>query len=244
MREAIAFSSNVYFYTVGGGFGNIEGLGHKKMGDYFRLFGIGGKTDINLPGEVEGTVPDEAWKQERYPNNPVWRLGDTYNMSIGQGGVLVTPLQMARALLAITNNGIPIEPYLLKGTVTNLETGAVREALHADSDVTPVVSTEALLVAREGMEESARTGTASGLGGIPITVAAKTGTAELGKTGRVGSWFMGFAPADKPEIVIVVNLENGPDKNLIGGVYVARQILEWYATGGKEVIHGKIPVID
>ncbi|PJE64107.1 MAG: penicillin-binding protein 2 [Candidatus Ryanbacteria bacterium CG10_big_fil_rev_8_21_14_0_10_43_42] len=244
MREAIAFSSNVYFYVVGGGFGNIEGLGRERIAQYFRLFGIGTKTNTGLPGETEGIIPDEAWKKERYPSDPTWRLGDTYNMSIGQGGVLVTPLQMARAVTTIARGGTSIEPQLLRGIITDKETKTVKYTLSPDINTVPLVSEEAVRVAHEGMEESARIGTASGLSGIPITVAGKTGTAELGKTGRVHSWFMGFAPADNPDMVLVINLENGSDKNLIGGTFVAREIWEWYATGGKEVIHGGTDAID
>jgi penicillin-binding protein 2 len=239
MREAIAFSSNVYFYIVGGGFGNIDGLGRNRIAHYFRLFGIGTKTKTGLPGETAGIVPDDAWKKERYPADPVWRVGDTYNMSIGQGGVLVTPLQMARAVLSLVGGGVFTEPFLIRNIISDTAEDASPNSEPLRSITSdPVISMKSLAVVREGMKEAVRIGTAGGVAGLPISVAAKTGTAEIGKTGRVHSWFIGFAPADNPEMILVVAMENGSDKNLIGGTYVARQIWEWYAAGGKEVIHG------
>src|SRR3989344_5533171 len=103
MREAIAFSSNVYFYIIGGGYGDQKGLGITKMAEYFRLFGLGSLTGINIAQEQAGVVPDPAWKQEVFEDD--WRLGDTYFTAIGQFGFLTTPIQMLRAYSAIANGG-------------------------------------------------------------------------------------------------------------------------------------------
>ena len=115
MREAIAFSSNVYFYTIGGGFGDQKGLGITKIKEYMIKFGFGLKTGIALSGEQEGTVPDPAWKKQVF--NDDWRLGDTYHTSIGQFGFLTTPLQMLRAYGAIANGGTLFVPHLEQGKI-------------------------------------------------------------------------------------------------------------------------------
>jgi penicillin-binding protein 2 len=112
MREAIAFSSNVYFYIVGGGYGDQPGLGITKMSEYYRLFGLGSTTGINIAQEQAGVVPDPQWKKEVFDDD--WRLGDTYFTAIGQFGFLVTPIQMLRAYAALANGGTLVTPHVLK----------------------------------------------------------------------------------------------------------------------------------
>lgn len=217
MARAIAVSSDAYFYTIGGGHGGIDGLGVNRMRDYFLRFGLGQDTGIDLLGEEEGLVPSKEWKARMYPDDSLWRVGDSYNMSIGQGWLLATPLQMARATLALARGGELLQPRLVKSTTR-------------DDNKAPLlvsISKSALDVARKGMRLAVTEGTAMGVADIRLPVAAKTGTAEVGKSAWIHSWFIGFLPWEDPRLVLVVNMDRGPAGNLIGATSVAHEILQW-----------------
>lgn len=214
MRHALAVSSNVYFMTIGGGFGSQPGLGIKNIEKYTKLFAIGAPAGIDLPGEVAGVIPSEAWKAELFPDDP-WRLGDTYNTSIGQYGFQATPLQMARAVSAIANGGILVTPQIRMGP-ENFSRQTVR------------VDEETLNVVREGMRLAAVEGTAKALNVDYVEFAGKTGTAELGTVkANVNSWIMGFWPYSAPRYAFVTVMESGPATNLIGSASVMRQLFDW-----------------
>src|SRR3989344_7037484 len=225
MLRAIAISSDAYFYTIGGGHGNIRGLGVERMHDYFLRFGLGQSTGIDLLSEGEGLVPDKAWKAQTYPNDPLWRVGDSYNMSIGQGWLLATPLQMARATLALARGGELLQPRLLQ-KITHKE-NEQEDVLNVPVSVPVSISGSSLDIARRGMRLAVTEGTATGVANIRLPVAAKTGTAEVDKSGRTHSWFIGFLPWEDPKLVLVVNMENGPAGNLVGATAVAHEILQW-----------------
>jgi len=219
MRRAIAVSSDIYFYTIGGGYGDIRGLGISKIQKYAKMFGFGSKTHIDIPAEQEGLVPGPEWKKSNFPEDPLWRIGDTYHISIGQGNFQVTPIQVAVFTAAIANNGKLIQPRLLQS-----ENGGV-DVNYRMIDNIPV---EYFQVVQEGMEQAVQFGTASALSDLGINMAGKTGTAEIGfKKKLVNSWFSGFAPAEDPKFVITIVLERGPASNLVGAVAVARQVLQW-----------------
>ena len=97
------------------------------------------------------------------------------------------------------------------------------------TDLRDTIPEELFTIIHEAMRGSATYGTASGLGGLPIAVAAKTGTAEIGDTGRVHSWSIGFFPYDKPRLAFTILMENGSAANLVGGTYVASQMIQWMA---------------
>ena len=215
MRHALAFSSNVYFYTVGGGFGEIKGLGVRKIQEWAKKFGLGEKTGIDLPGEKAGFVPGPEWKAEANKKDPLWRVGDTYNLSIGQGNLQITPLQMAVYAAAIANGGKILEPHILKTT----KEGKARKVANLDPANLEVV--------REGMRLAAQIGTAQSVGGAGVQVAGKTGTAEIGSGRRVNSWFIGFLPYENPRIAMAIVLEGGLSANLVGAPAASRQIIEW-----------------
>lgn len=233
MRQALAVSSDVYFWTIGGGYGAQEGLGLQRIRSYLEKFGFGDETGIDLLGEETGSIPDEAWKKERYPDDPAWRIGDTYNISIGQGGLLVTPLQMARSTLALARGEL-LQPHVVKSI---LDANGREEQRTTSPRVQKMVEAHeyAFTVVREGMREAVQSGTARGVADLPVEVAAKTGTAEVGKTGRIHSWFIGYLPADNPALVLVINLEEGKGGTLIGATSAARYILGWYVNHANEV---------
>ena len=213
MRRALAVSSNVYFYEVGGGFEEQRGIGIEGINAYARLFGLGESTGAPFEGEHTGVIPNPLWKEETF-NGDEWRIGDTYNTAIGQYGFQVTPMQMARAIGAIGNGGTLFAPILEKGAK------AEKEILPIHPDYAEVV--------REGMRLGVVEGTAQALS-VPFTsMAAKTGTAELGTAKQfVNSWVVGFYPYEQPRYAFAVIMERGPVKNLVGAAAVAREFFEW-----------------
>lgn len=222
MKKAIAQSSNVYFYTVGGGHGDQQGLGPTRIKQYLELFGWTKKTGIDLPGEVQGLVPDPAWKRETF--NEAWWDGDTYFLSIGQQYLQITPLEVAVAFSAIANKGKLIKPQVVKEIVDGsvFEPKVIRENF---------ISQENLEIVRQGMRqtvtgENSPLASAVILNTLPVSSAAKTGTAELGQD-RFHNWVTVFAPYEDPEIVITLMIENV--KGVQAAVLpVARNVLEWY----------------
>lgn len=224
MRHAIAVSSNVYFFTVGGGFGDIQGLGISRIQKWLQKFGFGEKTSIDLGGEKEGFVPSPEWKARTQKEDPSWRIGDTYNLSIGQGNFQVTPLQMAIFSASLANGGEILEPYLVK------EVRDGEEIIYKNKKnirKIAAVSEENLRVIQEGMKMASEFGTAQALSGLNVNVAAKTGTAEIGSGKNVNSWFIGYLPYEKPKIAMAIVLESGNASNLVGATAAARQIIEW-----------------
>ena len=104
MKRAIAVSSDVYFYEIGGGFGSQKGLGIDRIKKYLEIFGFTKKTGFDFQKEATGVIPDPAWKEKTF-NGEIWRIGDTYNTAIGQYGLQITPIQAVTAVAALANGG-------------------------------------------------------------------------------------------------------------------------------------------
>lgn len=224
MRQAMAVSANVYFYTIGGGYKNIAGLGINRIEKYLKLFGFGSDLGIDLPGENNGLVPNPAWKKAVKKED--WFTGDTYNISIGQGDILVTPLQMASGIAAISNGGTLWRPKIVS-KITNLDDGVIKE-FKPEAIKTRIVDDEKLKIVREGMRGAVTNGSAWLLNDLPIKVAGKTGTAQVTNTFRkTNAWFTGFAPYDNPEIALAIIIE-GAGEGSTAAVPVAKQVFEWY----------------
>jgi len=222
--KAIAQSCNVFFYTVGGGYNDIEGLGVDRIKKYLEYFGLGEETGIDLPNEEKGLIPDEEWKKMAKQGEE-WYLGDTYHLSIGQGDILVTPLQMAMALSSIANGGILYQPQItdkiidLDGNlVKNISTKIIKKDF---------INLDNIKVVQEGMRQAVIDGSAVSLSSLSIDVAGKTGTAQFGNKGETHAWFIGYAPYENPEIVIAVLVEAGGEGHK-SAVPVAKEILKWY----------------
>lgn len=239
LRKALAESCNVYFYTFGGGFGG-EGLGVKRIKKYLELFGWGKKTGIALAGEREGLIPDPEWKEKYFhdPKEKIWRDGDTYNLAIGQGFVLATPLQVASAFCAIANGGTLFQPQLVqkivdasKNVIEEIKPQVIRENF---------INPQTIKIVREGMRqavtgENSPSATATLLNSLPVSAAAKTGTAEFYLKGKkfYHTWVTVFAPYENPEIVLTLVIEDVPEKEIehqLTVLPVAKEILEWYFT--------------
>ncbi|MGH7249968.1 MAG: penicillin-binding transpeptidase domain-containing protein, partial [Minisyncoccia bacterium] len=199
MQEAIAVSSDVYFYEVGGGYQNQKGLGIANIGKYANIFGFGNPTGIDLPDETKGTIPSPEWKATNFKGDP-WRIGDTYHTAIGQYGFQVTPMEMARAVASIANGGKLLTPHLVIGD-------AEKENQTSQLDL----SQNSFDTVRGGMRMAVTSGTAAGLNVPYVQVAAKTGTAQIGvANSRVNSWVIGFFPYNDPKYVFVITMEAGP----------------------------------
>ena len=226
MKKAIAVSSNIYFYTVGGGYGDQKGLGPANIKKYLSLFGWDQKTGIDLPGEFSGFIPDPAWKKA-VKNQPWWD-GDTYNLSIGQSDLETTPLQVASAYCAIANGGTLYKPQI----VNRIVSGDANKDIQIFSPQiirNNFIDSKNLEIVREGMRDGVDKdyGLSHMLNDLPVQVASKTGTAEIGVKNYFNAWSSAFAPYDNPQIVIVVMAEN---VNGLGAVTlpVAHDVLSWY----------------
>jgi penicillin-binding protein 2 len=228
MRKAIAESCDVYFYTIGGGYKNQPGLGPSRIKKYLELFGWGNKTQIDLPGESEGFIPSPTWKKETKKEN--WWDGDTYNLSIGQGDILITPLQVATAFVAIANGGTLFQPQVVKQIIDNNKN--VIEEIPSKILRENFIDPENLQVVREGMRmgvtgEGAPLASASSLNYLPVKVAVKTGTAETSKPNYYHKWITVFAPYDDPQIVLTIMIESVRDTQPTA-IPVAKEVLNWY----------------
>lgn len=206
MKEAIANSVNVYFYTVGGGYQDQPGLGIYRLKKYLEMFGLGKMTGIDLVGEKQGFIPTpETKKQNKF--DPIWRLGDTYNISIGQGDLLVTPLQIAVFTSALATNKL-VRPYLVKEIIDYKGQIIFKNQPHIIKE--NFVNEENLRIVQEGMRMTITQGTAQMLKDFPISIAGKSGSPEILGKKKLNAFFTGYAPYEKPEIVLVVFVEEIP----------------------------------
>ena len=232
LRKALAESCNVYFYTVGGGYGDQEGLGPTKIKEYLELFGWTEKTGIDLPGEAAGFVPDPAWKKSYFEKkeDQIWLDGNTYYLSIGQQYLKITPLEVISAFAAIANGGKLLQPQVVQKVVdTSSGSMQIIEEMEPKLIREDFIDPENLQIIREGMREAVTYGSAvNWLNALPVAAAAKTGTAELGNN-YYHNWVTVFAPYEDPEIVLTLMIENVKDVQA-AVLPVAKAVLEWYFT--------------
>ncbi|MEI6296466.1 MAG: penicillin-binding transpeptidase domain-containing protein [bacterium] len=217
MKKAIAFSSDVYFYAISGGYEDQKGIGILNIEKYSKMFGFGTTTGFELQPEKSGNIPSPEWK-ERIFDGEKWSLGNTYHSGIGQYGFQVTPIQVVRAISAIANGGKVLKPTIIKqapGAGVTIES-----IVEVDSDKFDVI--------KEGMRDSVLEGTSKGINFSQVEIAGKTGTAELGVSKKfVNSWNVGFFPYKDPKYAFTVVMEKGPVENTMGGVYVMNQLFNW-----------------
>lgn len=223
VRRALAESINTFFYYIGGGFGDFKGLGIDKIVQYAKLFGLGSQLGIDLPSEGSGFLPTKDWKEKTKGER--WYIGDTYHLSIGQGDILATPLQVAAYTSVFANGGKLYRPHLVK------EILSASDVLIKKIDEPPIrenfISEHNLQIVREGMRQTVTAGSAISLSDLPVAVAGKTGTAQWSSKNNPHAWFTGFAPYENPEIVIVVLIEEGGEGSSVA-VPIAEEVLRWY----------------
>lgn len=207
--HAIADSVNTFFYIIGGGNESFEGLGIEQLMEYARMFGLGSKSGIDLPNESDGFLPSKEWKLS--VKGEPWYIGDTYNVSIGQGDLLVTPLQMNRTTATFANWGTMMTPHLAKDTV---------------SPGRHIVPEDIATVVRDGMRATVTYGSATIMRELSEAVAGKTGTAQWATGKAEHTWFTGFGPFETPEIAVTVIVEQA------GNAYyttpIAKDIFAWW----------------
>lgn len=229
LYSAIARSSNVYFYEVGGGFGSIKGLGIKKLREYWQKFGLEQKTGIDLPGEKLGFLPDVEEKEKR--TGTQWRLGDTYNNSIGQGDLMITPLELITYISSIANGGKAYQPHLVQKIVS--ESGKTIKEIYPATILDNSSFLGEIREVEKGMIDCVQKsyGTAYMLNSLPFNVAAKTGSAQIEANTKVNAFFVGYGPlnlsSDKKQIAVLVLIENAREGSL-NAVPVAKDVFEWY----------------
>ena len=221
LYSALARSSNVYFYIVGAGVPKgaeshqpFRGLGVEKLKEYWSQFGFDAITGVDLPGEAVGFLPGPAEKKER--TGQPWRIGDTYNVAIGQGDLTVTPLRLLTMTAAIANNGVMMKP--------RVSSGEYPEALADFSDWQ-----EEIKEVRRGLRETVAKnyGTANRLYDLSYKTAGKTGSAQIANNTKTNAFFVGYGPESDPEIAILVLVEDAAQGSL-NAVPIARDVLEWY----------------
>jgi penicillin-binding protein 2 len=232
MSTALQVSSDVYFFSLGL---HAEANGkHGQIQDWARKYGLGEKPNIDLPAAGAGLIPTPAWRNRVYRShkNPYtdrpWNQGDNVNLAVGQGDVMVTPLQLARAYAALANGGELVRPHL-GGRIVDVH-GRTVEKVQPPPKRHLHISDETRSVIMDGLHRAAMEpgGTSySVMGGFPIPVAGKTGTAERGEGNEDQSWYSAVAPYDDPEIVVTVTVEHG-GFGVESAAPIARSILEQY----------------
>jgi penicillin-binding protein 2 len=230
--RALQWSSDVYYYQVGGGYQGFSGLGEKRLIDWYEKFGFGTRTGLDIAEESAGFMPSPDKKKKATGES--WYVGDTYNIAIGQGDMRATPMQLAVANAAIANGGKMIKPHLLKSISQDkslVRTSPI-EIIRAD-----FMTQENLALIKAGMVAAVIDGTAccSIKNQVPTSVAGKTGTAETSSEGFDGknprtkphAWFTSFAPVDSPKLATVVMIENSGEGAEFA-VPATREALRWY----------------
>ena len=223
LSRAIAESCDVYFYELSLKLGNPQGSGPTYLAKTARQFGLGSDSGIDLPADEAGLVPDPAWLRRvnaKHPAYAQWMPGNTLNMSIGQGDVLATPLQMALATGAVANGGTLWKPHLMRKQMSS----DGKYQMFANSGKSVGISARNIDLIRQAMRRTVTNGTGKA-GALPnVAVAGKTGSAEDANQVLPHAWWVCFAPYDKPTIAIAVLVENaghGSDN----AVPIAREIL-------------------
>ena len=213
LAQALAWSNDIYFYTMGGE------LGIDRLAPWAKKLGFGEKTGINLPGEASGLVPTPAWKEATF--GQPWYPGDNYNTGIGQGYLLVTPLQLVLALATIGNGGTLYQPILIKQITdqNSLVIGGDRPIVRSSNLINPQYDQDVKTGLQQACTIYANFGGDTG---------CKTGTAEYGGTGQTPeAWFSVFAPLQNPQIAMVVLLEGGGEGSVVASP-VAKPAFEQY----------------
>lgn len=223
VRKSLAFSVNTFYYYIGGGVGSFTGLGVDLITHYLRQFGFSEALGIDIPGEATGFLPSKEWKEREKGER--WYVGDTYNLSIGQGDLLVTPLQIASLTATVANGGTVYQPHVGSALVDPLTS--------RQSQIPPkiirnqFISTEHITTVRLGMRDCVVAGSCRRLGLLPFEAAGKTGTAQWSSTQPTHAWFTSFAPFENPEVVITVLVEEGGEGSS-AAVPIAYEFYAWW----------------
>lgn len=235
LATALEISCDTYFYELAIDFYNAD----TPLQDWSRKMGLGARTGIDLPGEQEGVIPDADWRRRTFEGSDrIWGPGHSVNMSIGQGDVLVTPLQMTTVYAALANDGKVPTPRLASSVeepsgkeVVRIKAGPVRDLELPRAELAAI---------QDGLQRVANgpNGTATAVfEGFPVQTAGKTGTAEKFGEGDM-AWYCGYAPAVKPEIVACAVVERGGHGGTAAAPVVLKVFQQWFGKDGGNVAGG------
>jgi penicillin-binding protein 2 len=242
MYKSIAHSCDTYYFQL------ASETDIDKTAEFMSMLGFGGKTGIDIDGEVEGVLPSRNWKEKRFAKAASdarkWYLGDSISAGIGQGYNAFTPMQLAHAIAAIANDGVTYKPHLLKQT-TDVATGKVTAAPR-EMDVKLPLKPENIAIIKKAL-----VGVANEEGGTSLRMFMKAGYISAGKTGtaqvfglkgekykesrvterlRDHAWYIAYAPADKPTIALAVLVENG-GFGAASAAPIAREVFDYFLLG-------------
>ncbi len=219
--KALQRSNDIFFYRVG------QMVGEKVMGETAIKMGMGKKLGIDLPGEEDGLIPSNKWKEENIGES--WYPGDDLHMAIGQGFVLTTPLQILAATAFIADDGKLIQPHLVTKITEPGNLNATVKKFNFEPIIKDIFSKEEIALVKRGLETVPKDGgTAWPFFQFSIPTAGKTGTAEFGDPkGRTHAWYTSYAPADNPQIALTVLVEAGGEGSTTSGP-IAKDIYTWY----------------
>lgn len=223
--KALQRSNDTFFYRMS------QQVGEEIIGSTAKKLGMGKKLGIDIPGEVSGVIPDDNWK--RASIGEVWYPGDTLHMSIGQGFVLATPLQISNLISTIAAGGKQYPPHLgLK--VTSIYDKLVKEFMYEPKDGTSQIKQEDIEIIKTGLGQVTKVGgTAWPFFNFPINTAGKTGTAEFGDPkNKTHAWYTSYGPIDGPSIAVTVLVEGGGEGSSVAAP-VAKEVLRWYFSTDK-----------
>lgn len=240
LYSAIARSSNVYFYEVGGGFEDQQGLGIERLKEYWKKFQLDKKTGIDLLGEKSGFFPDPDWKEKTIGS--IWRLGDTYHVAIGQGDLTITPIELVRYMASIATHGKLPTPFVVQ-SVTDHNGNTVMDNSPKLTTIN-IKDSRAFYEVEKGMLEGVTKsyGTSYSLNDLPMVIAAKTGSAQIQNNTKTNAFFIGYNIPAKDvqgitvdgktvpqQIMVLVLIENAKEGSL-NAVPVGKEIFQWYYT--------------
>ncbi|MFH1759043.1 MAG: penicillin-binding transpeptidase domain-containing protein, partial [Patescibacteria group bacterium] len=186
---------------------------------------LGKKTGIDLPAEGDGFLYGPKEKEEKI--GEIWRIGDTYNVSIGQGNLAVTPIRLLTAISFLANDGQSFRPYIAQSVVD--ERGNLVLLNEPQEEMSYPEWQPSIYEIKKGLRDavSKSYGTANSLSGLPIVVAGKTGSAQISNNTKTNAFFVGYAPVDDPEIALLILIEDSREGSL-NTLPIARDVFEWY----------------
>jgi penicillin-binding protein 2 len=230
VTKAIAWSVNTFFYYVGGGYGNFTGLGADTLLSYFSKFHLNEKSGIDLPGEKAGFLPSKDWKMQQYKEP--WYVGDTYNISIGQGDILVSPLRVALWTAEVAMNGRIVTPHVVSAIIDPLT--KKKEVPDFPISEQSGISDTNYTIVQQGMSDCVSYGSCQLLKNLGFSAGGKTGTAQWNANYDTHAWFTSFAPLKNPQIVVTVLVEAGGEGSR-AAMPIADTFLRWW--GKKYLTH-------
>ena len=213
---AISHSCNVYFYTMG------KELGIENLNKYMQKFGFGEKVNIDLPTEALGIIPSAEWKRREFKE--IWYPGDTINLSIGQGYLLITPFQLHNIISVVATEGTLYKYHLVKEIISpdGKSDRKIKAETYRDIDISP----NTIKIIKEALRETVSEGTGWLAKSKDLEVSGKTGTTQ-NPQGETHAWFIGYAPFEESQICITVFIENGGEGSAVAAP-IARAMLEKY----------------